>query len=124
MNTRNPLRSLSPAALRAGALLLGLTLATGGARADDWTGADKSRHLLAGAFIAAAATAASRDEFTGFAAGTAAGLLKELHDAAGHGKPSTKDFLVTVLGAYLGAKLTGYAITPDGVAYTFHWRFQ
>ena len=118
----NLFRFACPAAWRAPvgprAALLGLMLATSAAWADDWTGPDKPRHLLAGGFIAAAVTAATRDERTGFVAGSAVGLLKELHDAAGQGKASGKDFIVTVLGAYLGARLTGRAIAADDMAYT------
>lgn len=117
-------RCACPAARRAPmrrcAALLGLMLAPSAAWADDWTGPDKARHLLAGGFIAAAVTAATRDERTGFAAGSVAGLLKELHDAAGHGRASGKDFIMTVLGAYLGARLTGQAIAPDDRVYALN----
>jgi len=86
--------------------------------AEDWTGRDKQLHFIGGAVIAAAVTAATRDEWAGFAAGTTAGLVKEVYDSTGRGQVSGKDFVVTALGAYVGAKSAGWVITRNSVLYT------
>jgi uncharacterized protein YfiM (DUF2279 family) len=86
--------------------------------ADEWTGKDKQLHFVGGAAIAAAVTAATRDEWAGFAAGTASGLLKEVYDSTGRGQVSGKDFAVTALGALIGAKGAGWVITRNSVVYT------
>jgi uncharacterized protein YfiM (DUF2279 family) len=99
-------------------IALTLALAATTAHADEWTGKDKQLHFVGGAAIAAAVTAATRDEWAGFAAGTASGLLKEVYDATGRGQVSGKDFAVTMLGAYVGAKGTGWVITRNSVVYT------
>jgi uncharacterized protein YfiM (DUF2279 family) len=99
-------------------IALSIAFAVTTAQADEWTGPDKTIHFVGGAAIAAAVTAATRDEWKGFAAGTALGLAKEAYDATGRGQVSGKDFVVTMLGAYVGAKGTGWVITRNSVVYT------
>ena len=62
------------------AIALGAACAHG-ARADEWTGADKQQHAAAGMAIAAGVTALARDPLAGFVAGCGAGMAKELADA-------------------------------------------
>ena len=83
--------------------------------ADDWTGTDKNKHFVAGAVIASVTTVATRSEGIGFLAGTAAGLAKEIYDGR---RASTKDFIVTAAGAYVGAKIANVIITPNSISYS------
>lgn len=99
-------------------IALALALAATTTQADQWTGPDKTLHLVGGAAIAAAVTAGTRNEWHGFLAGTASGLLKEVYDSTGRGHVSAKDAAVTALGALLGAKFTGWALTPNGFTFT------
>lgn len=88
------------------------------AYADEWTGRDKEIHFVGGAAVAAAVTAATGNEWHGFLAGTGAGLAKEVYDSTGRGQVSGKDFVVTALGALVGARLTGWTLGPNRVTYT------
>lgn len=91
------------------------------ATADEWTGRDKNLHFAGGAAIAAAVTLATADPTTGFLVGAGVGVVKEVYDATGHGTPSGKDLIVTILGAYVGSRAAGWVITPVSVSYA--WRF-
>lgn len=91
------------------------------AAADEWTGRDKELHFAGGAAIAAAVTLATADQNTGFLVGVGVGVAKEVYDATGHGTPSGKDLIVTILGAYIGSRAAGWVITPRSVSY--NWRF-
>lgn len=88
------------------------------AMADEWTGRDKQLHFVGGAAIAAAVTAATHDEWLGFAAGTAVGIAKEIADEQRYGGASGKDAAVTALGALVGARFMGWALTKNGVTFT------
>lgn len=82
--------------------------------ADDWTGPDKTRHLMIGAAVGASVTMATRNEWVGLAAAAGVGLAKEVYDAQ-HQTSHTvsgKDFAMTVLGGIVGAKIGGLVITP------------
>jgi uncharacterized protein YfiM (DUF2279 family) len=104
------------------ALFLAAVLLSPLAIADEWTGQDKQLHFAGGAAVAAAVTAATGNEGSGFLAGVGIGVLKELADAASkHGTPSWKDALVTAVGAYVGTKTTGLLIGPRHI--TFRIRF-
>lgn len=70
---------------------------------DRWRGQDKALHFMGGAAIATAVTVHTRDPWTGFYAGVAAGAAKELLDSRGSGTCSLQDFAVTAAGAALGA---------------------
>lgn len=70
---------------------------------DRWRGHDKALHFMGGAAIATAVTVHTRDPWTGFYAGVAAGAAKELLDGGGIGTCSLQDFAVTAAGAALGA---------------------
>lgn len=93
-------------------------MCVGYAFADEWHGKDKQIHLVGGAAVAAAVTAATGNEWHGFLAGTASGLVKEVYDSTGRGQVSGKDFAVTALGALIGARGTGWALGPNRVTYT------
>ena len=85
------------------------------AQADEWTGRDKTLHFVGGAAIGAAVTLATDKPMYGVAAGAAVGLAKELYDTqhrATH-TPSTKDLLVTVLGAAVGSYTTHIIIRKN-----------
>jgi hypothetical protein len=88
------------------AIALGAACAHG-ARADEWTGADKQQHAAAGMAIAAGVSALSRDPLAGFVAGCGAGMAKELADAGrvfrAEAKATAKDLIVTCIGAAAGA---------------------
>lgn len=94
--------------------LVAASLCAGPARAGDWDGPDKPRHLVAGLGFAAAgdmlAATFARDPdaraVVGFGLGTLAGLGKEGLDAVAGGDPSLGDLGWTALGAALGASLT------------------
>jgi len=104
---------------RAIALAAAITLLCNApARAESWGGADKQLHLVGGMAVAAAVTAATGNEWKGFLASAALGLAKEAHDSTGRGHVSGKDALVTALGALIGAKATGWALTPSGFTFT------
>lgn len=98
--------------------LLALSLLCTAAHADEWTGKDKQLHFVGGVAVAAAVTAATGDEWKGFIASTAVGFAKEVYDSTGRGQVSGKDFAVTALGAFVGAKFTGWALGPNYVKYT------
>lgn len=88
---------------------------------------DKALHFGAGAAIASAVTVATGSASYGFAAGCAAGVLKEAYDAR-HPKTYTvsgKDLAVTCLGAVLGAGATRWYIhRGSGVTtVTYNWTF-
>jgi uncharacterized protein YfiM (DUF2279 family) len=93
------------------AVILALVLVTS-AHADEWTGADKSKHFMAGAAVAGSVTAITGKPWQGFAAGAIVGALKEASDwrSAGH-TVSGKDFAVTALGAAAAAYTGGLIIT-------------
>lgn len=84
------------------------------AHADEWTGKDKAQHFIAGAAIASVVTVATSNETLGFLAGSAAGVAKEAYDGK---RASVKDLLVTVAGAYVGARVGGFIITPSSITY-------
>lgn len=98
--------------------LLALALLCAPAIADEWHGKDKQLHLVGGAAIAAAVTAGTRNEWHGFLAGTASGLLKEVYDSTGRGHVSAKDAAVTAIGALIGARFTGWVLSGNRLTYT------
>lgn len=98
--------------------LLALALLCAPAIAEDWTGKDKQLHLAGGIAVAAAVTAATGDEWKGFLASTAVGVAKEVYDSTGRGHVSAKDAAVTAIGALIGAKFTGWALSGNRLTYT------
>jgi uncharacterized protein YfiM (DUF2279 family) len=104
-------------------ILCGLLLTPIFAQADEWTGRDKTLHFIGGSAVGAAVTLATDKPMYGIAAGAAIGLAKELYDSqhrATH-TPSTKDLLVTALGAAVGSYATHIIIRKDfvGIRLTF-----
>jgi hypothetical protein len=73
------------------------------ARADEWTGEDKTLHAIGGAAIGLAMAAQTGSAWAGFRWGCGVGAAKELFDAAGQGTPSAKDLIVTCAAAGLGS---------------------
>jgi uncharacterized protein YfiM (DUF2279 family) len=98
--------------------LIAMALLSTAAHADEWHGRDKQLHFIGGVAVAAAVTAATGDEWKGFLASTAVGIAKEVYDSTGRGHVSAKDAAMTALGALLGAKFTGWALSPDRITYT------
>lgn len=103
--------SLGVVAASIGAALL---LAPTPARADDdWLGPDKALHFGASALVAGGGYALGAAAFEGYGPrlalgvglGLAAGLTKELLDAAGLGDPSAKDLVWDVAGVAVGVGL-------------------
>ncbi len=98
---------------RAIALALCLAL-SGSARADEWTGPDKTVHFAVSASIAAGLgvtvhhfTGSTGDAVSsGLVGALLAGVAKELLDLAGLGTPSWKDLAWDALGAATGAIFT------------------
>lgn len=83
-----------------------------GCRASDqWRGADKQLHALAGGGIAFAVTLHTADPWRGFLWGAGAGLAKEAIDAAGHGDCSLQDLAVTAAAAGVAAYTGGLIVT-------------
>lgn len=80
---------------------------------DRWRGHDKALHFMGGAAIAAGVTVHTRDPWTGFYAGVAAGAAKEVIDSAGLGTCSLQDFAITTAGAALGASTGHWLITRN-----------
>ena len=81
---------------------------------DKWTGPDKAKHFAAGAVIGSATTLVFKDANIGFAVGAGVGLLKELKDRRSPAHScSAQDFVVTSLGAAVGAYGTGWIIAPQ-----------
>jgi putative lipoprotein len=93
------------------------------AHADEWTGQDKALHFVGGAAVGAAVTLYTDRPAYGIAAGAAVGLAKELYDSQHRSThtPSTKDLLVTVIGAAVGSYATHLVIRKDyvGIRLTF-----
>ena len=86
---------------------------------DSWTGHDKVLHLAAGATIAGAVSYATDSRMTGFAAGVAAAIVKEVYDSRhplAH-TASYRDLLVTVAGAGLATAVPGLTVFPGGFVY-------
>jgi uncharacterized protein YfiM (DUF2279 family) len=104
---------------------IGLAGGISEARADEWTGPDKVKHVAAGALIAAPVSMLTDSWGAGAAAGCAVGIAKELVDmrTPGH-TPSYKDAVVTCIGAAVGAKI-GVMIAPvkGGVWVGKAWSF-
>ena len=102
--------------MKAAAILL--AFAAGAANAggmdtnDQWTGADKTKHLGVGFAIGGAVTVMTNRPMYGFVAGTVVGVVKELADSrsAGH-HSSLQDAIVTSAGAAMGAYTGGVVIT-------------
>lgn len=83
-----------------------------GAKADEWTGEDKTAHAIGGGTIALAMTAQTGSAMKGFAWGCGAGVAKEAFDAAGQGQVSGKDLVVTCLAAAAGAGAGRFFVAP------------
>ncbi len=87
---------------------------TGAARADDWTGPDKTLHFAVSASISAGLgvtvlhfTGSTGDAVSsGLIGSLISGVAKELIDLAGRGTPSWKDLAWDALGAATGAIFT------------------
>lgn len=102
------------------AVLIGLAGGvTQEAKADAWTGPDKTLHFVAGFGVASAVTLATDDPTRGFTAGVVVGVVKELYDTQHRDKhtPSLKDLLVTIAGSGAGALTTGWVIRKDFIGY-------
>ena len=88
---------------------------------------DKALHFGAGAAIASVVTLASKNPTYGFAAGCAAGVLKEAYDARQPARHTVSgaDLAFTCLGAGFGAGATRwYLYRRDGVTtLTYNWSF-
>lgn len=82
------------------------------AKADGWTGEDKTAHALGGGVIAIAMTVQTGSAMKGFAWGCGAGVAKEAFDATGQGYVSGKDLVVTCLAAAAGAGVGRFFIAP------------
>lgn len=85
-------------------------------QADEWTGQDKAKHFA----IHVATGAATRAMFPALtdtqavALATLPGLAKELHDARKGGSGfSAKDMTWNIAGAFVGVRLTGWALTKS-----------
>lgn len=93
------------------------------AHADEWTGRDKNLHFVGGAAIGAAVTLATDNPMSGVAAGAAVGLAKELYDARNRAThtPSTKDLVMTVIGAAVGSYATHLVIRHDFIGYRLNF---
>lgn len=93
------------------------------AKADEWTGPDKTQHAAVGAVIGAAIAAATKDPLVGCAAAAAIGAAKEIYD---HQHPqkhtaSFKDFAVTAAAGCAVSFATHWVMTPKEIRY--HVRF-
>jgi uncharacterized protein YfiM (DUF2279 family) len=109
-----PTKPRVPTWLKVAAIAACIGLAGGvtEARADAWTGPDKTKHLAAGLIIAAPVSMLTDSWRAGAAAGCAVGVAKELQDMRSPGHtPSYKDAVVTCLGAAIGAQL-GVIVAP------------
>lgn len=110
----------------AGAVVLGYCTArpAHAASADGWAGADKGRHLAAGALVAGSALQLTGGDMRlALVAGTAAAVGKELIDAR---RPSShvasyRDAAATVAGALIATQVPGLLITPLSVSYRVTW---
>jgi len=111
----------------AGAVASALLVAPRSARAGDdpWFGRDKALHASVSAAIAGATYAVSAPLFDarypplllGAGVSIAAGAVKELHDLAGYGDPSWKDFTWDVIGTAGGLAIAwGIDLLVRGVS--------
>lgn len=80
--------------------------------ADQWTGPDKTKHVLAGAAIGAAGSLVFKDPHKGLLLGAAVGVAKELYDRKHGGTCSLQDGVMTALGAAAGAYGTAWIVAP------------
>lgn len=131
MQTRSQPRSLARQAVRffvalmlllATAVVLGYVTARTAHAADAWTGADKGKHLAAGAWVAGSALQLTTDARLALALGATAAIGKELIDMRRPGHvPSYRDAAVTLAGALLATQAPGLVITPLSVSYVTRW---
>ena len=91
---------------------------------DNFKTIDKRLHFFGGAIIAAAVTGHTKDPWTGFYAGTAAGVVKEALDSTGIGDCSAKDLIATMAGAALGAAGTNWYISREGKTTVVGYRWE
>ena len=98
--------------LRPVLIAIALASAIGSARADEWTGTDKTQHFIGSALIAAGVTSYTGDERIGFWSSVAVGVAKEVYDYdhPAANTASLKDLTWDVLGAYMGARMAGWSI--------------
>ena len=78
--------------------------------ADEWHGRDKQLHFVGGAAIAAAVTAATKNEWTGFWAGTAAAVIKEVAE-----QTNLLALNAAIEAARAGEQGPGFAVVADEV---------
>jgi len=90
--------------------------------ADSWTGADKGKHVIAGALIAGTALTITDSPKVSMALAAAAAVGKELVDAhrTGH-VASYRDATATALGAVVAVNVNGLTITPISVYWSARW---
>ena len=94
--------------------LLGVAIPAA-AQTDPWFSDDKYKHFAVSAAIASAVTVATEDKQVGFWASVGVGVAKEIYDSQQPGcYISVRDLAWDVLGAYVGAELTGWVLRVDG----------
>ena len=100
-------------------LLLSILLSIGAnpAFADKWSGEDKGLHLIGGGVLSATATIHWQSRMAGFAAGCGTGVAFELLAPAMNGVRSSKDAVVTCLGAALGSMAGGWHLQANGILF-------
>jgi len=82
---------------------------------DSWSGADKTKHVIAGAVVGSVSELyfehnnSEHPILNAVAVGSLVGAAKEGVDALGHGDASLKDFTMTVAGA-VGGALVGHGV--------------
>lgn len=86
---------------------------------ESWTAPDKQLHFGVTAVGSAACAVAKRRQDACMWLGVGVAAAKEVYDAQHRDKhtPSIRDFIAGAAGAYLGAKLGGWIITPAGINY-------
>lgn len=94
-------------------------LAAAGAHADEWTGADKTKHFVVGAVTSSLVLLSTKSEGHALLAACGLGAAKEIYDARTNGHTaSAKDFAVTCAGGYIVGKATGFVLRRNGITYS------
>lgn len=86
--------------------------------ADEWFGADKTKHFAVSAVLGAATGMHFENKWTAFGVAMIPGLLKEISDSGqANNHFSGKDLAADALGAAIGVQFGNWLVTQRGIGY-------
>lgn len=93
-------------------IAMGVTVPSG-AQADEWTGADKTRHMAVSAAFGGIARAVTTNKLAAFGLAMAPGIAKEIYDSQHKDRhtASVKDLAADAVGAAIGVYVGGCIAT-------------